>query len=353
MGERTAAIRGQQLLAELDPACLAMCGICAGYRGKVALGDVIVADRLFSYDEGKRVAEPGEGAGRFHDLRTFDLQATWKMDAAHLARELDLGALSRERPPSKQAQRRWLLHTLYAHEAEGGPPPRTHPDRARACPDWTERLTDALKEGLVVASAGRMALSDRGREAVLHERLLYPDALPADPPLRVHVGAIATVTQLQQDPAIFDRLRRLVRGTLGLEMEGVAVGELAARFDRRSIVMKAVGDHADLDKDDSFRAFACHASATVLLAFLQAHVEPERRPTRAPAKQHEGARPRAPCGVRGAALRGSGGRIPGARGAGGAAARSRRERHAAPGAGSLCGRAGGRREGRRGSWTCG
>ncbi len=286
MGERTASIRGQQLLTELSPSCLAMCGICAGDREKVALGDVIVADRLYDYDAGKSIKEPGHEAELFHDLRSFDLQAAWKMDAAYLARELDLAALSRERPPSKEAQRRWLLRTLYAHEAEGGPPPAAHADRARACPGWTEQLKRALKEGLVTASAGRMALTERGRESVLEERLLYPDGPAADPPLRVHVGAIATVKAVQQDPAIFERLRRLVRGTLGLEMEGAAIGDLAARFDKRSILMKAVSDHADFDKDDSFRAFACHAAATVLLAFLQKHLEPERRPSE-PARRHE------------------------------------------------------------------
>ena len=39
MGERAAALRAQQLVEELAPACLAMCGICAGDRRKVALGD--------------------------------------------------------------------------------------------------------------------------------------------------------------------------------------------------------------------------------------------------------------------------------------------------------------------------
>src|ERR1700679_1516645 len=53
MGERVAAIRAQQLLDELAPACLAMCGICAGHRGKVGLGDVIVADQLYGHHEGK------------------------------------------------------------------------------------------------------------------------------------------------------------------------------------------------------------------------------------------------------------------------------------------------------------
>src|SRR6476659_10210213 len=87
MGDRTAAMRTQQLVDELDPACLAMCGICAGDREKVALGDVIVADQLYRYNEGKVVAAEGNAPVLWHSLRTFDLQATWKMNAAFLARE--------------------------------------------------------------------------------------------------------------------------------------------------------------------------------------------------------------------------------------------------------------------------
>ncbi|WP_437913721.1 pentapeptide repeat-containing protein [Sorangium sp. So ce302] len=279
-GQRTAAIRGQQLLAELDPACLAMCGICAGDPRKVALGDVIVADRLYSFDEGKRLAPPGKEAERLHDVRTFDLAATWKMDAAFLARELDLAALSRERPPSRESQQRWLLDALHAHEAEGGPSPVAHPGRRRACPGWTARVKEAVKDGLAAMKGGALRLTEAGREKALEERLLHPDGPPADPPLCVHVGAVATLTAVVQDPGVWGDLQRVVRGTLGLEMEGAAIGDLAGRCQKRSIFVKAVSDHADLAKDDSFRAFACRASAAVLVAFLQKHLAPAPRPER-------------------------------------------------------------------------
>ena len=70
------------------------------------------------------------------------------------------------------------------------------------------------------------------------------------------VGALATGKAVQQDRRLFGRLRRQVRTTLGVEMEGAAIGEVAARFKKQAIVIKAVSDHADEDKDDSFRTFA-------------------------------------------------------------------------------------------------
>jgi WD40 repeat protein/nucleoside phosphorylase len=277
MGELQTAIRGAALLEELAPSCLAMCGICAGMRGEVALGDVIVAERLYSYDGGKLVAEPGKPEDFRHDLKTYDLPPQWAVSAAALKRELDLEALQKHRPPSKEAQRRWLLHALYAHEVEGGPPPVGLPARKDACPGWSARIAEAIDDGLVTLDDGTLALTPGGRKLVSNERTLYPDGLPGDPDLQVHVGAIATGKTVREDPGLFQRLRRVVRTTVGVEMEGAAIGELAQHFETRGVVVKAVSDHADLKKDDSFRKFACRAAAEVLLAFLLKQVEPERK----------------------------------------------------------------------------
>ena len=45
--------------SEADVRCIAMTGICAGRRGDVSLGDVIFADRLWSYDAGKKSVKSG------------------------------------------------------------------------------------------------------------------------------------------------------------------------------------------------------------------------------------------------------------------------------------------------------
>ncbi len=281
MGPSAAARRAQQLVKELDPACLAMCGICAGDRRKVALGDVIVADQLYSYDQGKVVAGKRKVSEVWHSLRTFDLEATWGMDAAFLARELDLTRLSQARPKSRVVQRRWLLSTLLAHEDAGDPAPGSHEGRKSKCPDWTALMPETQKAELVALKAGRYSLTAKGREQALNDQALHVDGLPEDPPFQVHVGAIATGVAVQEDPELFERLRHLVRTTLGVEMEGAAIGDVAASFKKRAIVIKAVSDHADHDKDDSFRAFACRASAEVLLAFLLKHVEPAAVPKKA------------------------------------------------------------------------
>ncbi len=66
-----------------------------------------------------------------------------------------------------------------------------------------------------------------------------------------------------------------MRNDLGLEFEAAAIGMVAHVVKLPwMIVAKAVVDHADEEKDDSFRAFAARASAEFLLAFLRQELPP-------------------------------------------------------------------------------
>lgn len=277
MGPSAAATRAAMLVKELDPACLAMCGICAGKRGEVTLGDVIVASLVYDYDRGKLIArDEGQTAPDFyHDITTYNLERRWAMDAAYLARNIEVfRQFVGPKPLPMRAQMRWLLHVLIAHERGDRQTPKDHPDRKNCCPDWARVVAKARAEGLVNLERGRLLLTDKGRDVVLEDELLHPDGLPEEPPLRVHVGPIATGNVVREDPLIFERLARHVRKTIGVEMEAAAIGHVAAHLGRPSIIVKAVSDHADHDKDDSFRAFACHASAAWLFMFLHRHVKP-------------------------------------------------------------------------------
>lgn len=74
MGTTAAVNTLLPLVAALRPRCVAMCGVCAGRRKKVALGDVVAADRLFYHDTGKQL--PGRVD---QDLRTFNQRGDWKI----------------------------------------------------------------------------------------------------------------------------------------------------------------------------------------------------------------------------------------------------------------------------------
>lgn len=277
MGTAAAATRAASLVKDLDPGCLAMCGICSGKRGDVSLGDIIVASQVYDYDRGKLVArdEGHATTDHYHDITTYNLERRWAMDAAYFARDVErIRDLVGPRPIALRAQARWLMHALAAHERDRASSPKDHPDRKKHCPDWPRVVTKLRADGLVILERGQLLLTDRCREFVLEDELLHPDGLPEDPPLRVHVGPIATGSVVREDPLIFERLARHVRKTIGVEMEAAAIGQVAAHLGRPSIIVKAVSDHADHDKDDSFRAFACRASATWLFTFLRRHLDP-------------------------------------------------------------------------------
>ena len=283
MGEAAAATRAVALIEALNPACLAMCGICAGKRGDTFLGDVIVADRVYSYDHGKLVAGEGNAAELFHDIETYNLDKRWAMSARDFAAEFQRSWEGRkQRPPSKESQRRWLLHTLHAHEEQSAPSPEKHPDRKSRCPGWKRCLAELREADLIESTPGRLALTKAGHDWVAEDRLQHPDGPEDDPGFQVHIGPIATGKTVREDPGLFDRLKRHVRKTLGAEMEAAAIGAVAQTLGRRSLIVKSVSDHADHEKDDAYRAFACRASAEFLLAFLRRHMSPGGEGARSP-----------------------------------------------------------------------
>ncbi len=278
MGESAAATHATTLIDELAPSCLAMCGICAGKRGDISLGDVIVADKVYSYDHGKLVVGGGKEPELFHDIETYNLQKQWLVAVTDFARSFpESWEGARSRPPSRQAQKRWLLHALHAHEEQGAPSPGERPDRQEHCPGWIRILTELTEEGLLEKRRGRLNLAKVGLDWLANDRLERPDGPLGDPAFRVHIGSIASGKTVRQDPELFTRLEHLVRKTIGVEMEAAAIGAVAEKFGRRAIIVKAVSDYADHEKDDTFRLFACKASAEFLLGFLRSEAAGSKR----------------------------------------------------------------------------
>lgn len=105
------------LVEQLRPRCLAMCGVCAGNPKEVALGDVIVAELAYVYDEGQRL--PGRFLG---DHRQIPLSDSW----ARMAQDISVTDLPSFGPPTDDEAKIWTLQRLYA-----GDDPRTHPARSR------------------------------------------------------------------------------------------------------------------------------------------------------------------------------------------------------------------------------
>ncbi len=270
MGGANAVIASAELIKQHDVRCLAMCGVCAGKRGDVALGDVIIADRMWQYGAGKRRAATVDGRRVVHeqeDIETYRLAPpAWK----HAAERFKVGdaAWLALRPRSYEAQGDWLLERVLR-----GADPVADAARAKLCADFDKAIERLWKRDLL--ADGTLTLTEKGRSHIERLLLLHTNALPEAKPLAVHVGPIASGSQVMQDDEIFARLSDAVRKVIGVEMEAAAIGALAeAQRVPHSVVMKAVMDHADADKSDNFKKFAARASAECLIAFLRANLSP-------------------------------------------------------------------------------
>lgn len=60
MGMVATALLTAAVIATLHPRLIAMCGICAGVRGKVEIGDVVMADPAWDFQSGKRIGGAGD-----------------------------------------------------------------------------------------------------------------------------------------------------------------------------------------------------------------------------------------------------------------------------------------------------
>lgn len=274
MGETATAIATMRLIYQLRPRYLAMCGICAGARGEVELGDVIVAERLYKFDGGALRATPQPGSEKkqyvvqiSNDLRTYNLDPVLRQHAEDFGKEWR-GRLP-ARPRTIARQERALLERL----AKRNVAIPNRGERKKCFPDWPAVIDRLTRDGFIKEG---LRLTAKGRRRIADERLRFPEG----PPLlrsRVHIGAIATSARLQRDDRLFFGLRKLVRKTLGCEMEGAAIGAVGELEIIDAIMVKGVADFGDGEKNDRFRRYAASAAARFLIAFFRRHIriEPE------------------------------------------------------------------------------
>ncbi|WP_405963407.1 TIR domain-containing protein [Streptomyces sp. NBC_00723] len=257
MGATATAPVVSTLVERLKPRCLAMCGVCAGNPADVALGDVVVAELAYAYDEGKRTQSGFEG-----DHRQIPTHDGW----VRAAQDLDTTDLPSFGAASPEEARIWLMERLYA-----GEDPVRHPARSRflSRASWIEQVQSLQADGLVIREGAALSLTDAGYaliEQVVCDDLDGPRKLP----FAVAVGPMASGNVVVKDGLTWDQLKlRGVRSVTGLEMESAMIAQVAHRLGLSDwVVAKGVMDHADPRKDDRYKRFAAHSSAEVLFKLL-------------------------------------------------------------------------------------
>jgi nucleoside phosphorylase len=260
MGREQAQAVASFLIQAQPARCIAMNGICAGRRNKVALGDVIFAERLWSYDAGKMQVENGEQHFEGDPLQ-YRPRPGWVQRMQHLRISPDTPWLALRPSLRLEYQEDWILLRLLA-----GEDPRSSVDRKDACPDWDKALLRLWQRKWLKHP---LTLTDLGRARAEELNLLYFGKLPAPAAFQTHIAPVATGAQVTEDTGIFPRLANSMRKVLGVEMEASALGALGELHDVPVVVAKGVSDYGDPFKDDRYRLFAARASAECLIALLR------------------------------------------------------------------------------------
>jgi nucleoside phosphorylase len=260
LGRERAQAVASMLIQEHPARCIAMSGICAGRRGKVALGDVIFAERLWSYDAGKVTVE--DGVQRFQgDTFSYRPQPTWVQRMQQISIPTTAPWLTHRPSLPLEHQEDWVMLRILAGEN-----PRQSVDFDKACPDWSAVLQRLWQRKWLEKP---LTLTDTGRAYASELELLYPRGRPSPDAFQVRVAPIATGAAVTEDAGIFPRLANSMRTVLGVEMEASALGALGEILEVPVVVAKGVSDYGDTFKDDRYRHFAARASAECLITLLR------------------------------------------------------------------------------------
>jgi nucleoside phosphorylase len=239
MGATAAVSTLLPLVEALEPRCIAMCGVCAGRRGKVRLGDVVAAERLYYHDTGKQLPHQVQ-----QDLTTYKLRDDWKaaLEGLDVVTQFRDAAWLQARPLTTEWRERRALVAL----RDGVPEPWKAVEPTLEAQTWSQ-IVAALRERKLLAASGR-DLTDEGRRVagdLLFEHMgALPDLSPAGTfhPFRLHVAPMGSGARVIEDEAIWTFISQAMRKTLALEMESAALGELAHRQRQPpldAVVMKA------------------------------------------------------------------------------------------------------------------
>lgn len=238
--------------------CIAMCGICAGRRGKTHLGDVIFADRIWSYDSGKLTVEEGKEVFQGDQLQ---FKVNEKILQRMQAFQIPQGDWMNTRPlKSLECQENWVVYTI-----SKGLSPTDQSNRNDECPNWSDVISRLLQRKWINSD---LTLTEKGKNYVAELSLYNPDHLPTSPEFDIKIAPIATGAQVVEDESIFQKLAQSMRKVLGVDMEASGLAALGEALDIPVIVAKGVSDYGDSFKDDNYREFAARASAECLIKLI-------------------------------------------------------------------------------------
>jgi nucleoside phosphorylase len=263
------------ILDECKPRFVAMTGICAGDQHKVKLGDIIVADRTFTYDNGKFVRDENRQV-YLHDTDTRHADPT----VLQFVRMFDAwkpSVITLPRPCSRRQQREWLLCQLLEEatpRVDDIPPELLK----RNAPAWRKIVHELQGKPHCYLTKNRMLRDKATIEELFYSEEVFPFQDPAQP--ECYIAPMASGSAIRGDDP-FDTIRIPVRGTVGIDMEGATFYRTMVDFPGiRSLLVKGVADYADKEKDDEYHVYAAEVSALYVFSFIKEYVTSDLMPGR-------------------------------------------------------------------------
>lgn len=257
------AFCAQYFFNMLKPRYLAMAGFCAGNRGRVNLGDVIVPFKIYQYDVGKQLSE----TEMLPEINMFRIQNQWKQKIERFGTEWR-SSISLLRPITYESQRYLFLKMMVEQEYKV-----TIEDlkKDHRLPDITSILKEDLNDNLLKIQ-GKFAVATKlGREKYNLDYQINYAGEYQDPEPEVKVGVLATGTRVQQYKEIFQKLEKAYdRKTCALDMEGYAIADIANFNSVPYLIAKGVGDFANDGKsfDNRYIGYAVFSAYRFLVAFF-------------------------------------------------------------------------------------
>lgn len=263
MGMESGASAAQYYTSKLEPRFLAMAGFCAGKKGTVNLGDIIVPDKVYRYDGGKQLSE----TEALPEIDAFRIEYLWKQRVERFEEQW-WDSIQITRPITYEKQLYEFLDKMVNNDYVADISELIQNEQL---PNINKIIAEHKDKGWLKLEKRKVIATDIGQEYYAEEYYLkYPQPY-CEPKLKVRIGALATGNKVQQYDGIFQMLEKSYdRKTYALDMEGYAIADIA-KFNRIPyIIAKGVGDYAGSGKgfENRYIEYAVFASYRFLVEFF-------------------------------------------------------------------------------------
>ncbi len=265
MGSDNATAAAQYFIGNLNPRVLAMVGFCAGRKGKVNLGDVIIAGKTYNYDIGAQTSD----VDVLPEIDSFQLNDNLKLRLERFSRDYK-GNIAQKPPMDFMYQCVKLLWEMDGSEQEIiNLVDLYNPEKYDA---WKQVLEWLIEKEFIITDDNKLfALTNEGKAYINEIKIKYPDYLEKPIMPKTRIGVLATGCRVQKWDGVFGKLEKTHdRKTVALDMEGHAMNRVGVINGLVTIVVKGVGDYATNNKsfDNRFMKYACCASYSFIESFL-------------------------------------------------------------------------------------